>query len=161
MATRLSNRGAAGVSLSVGEATGALGDSVTVLPVLVGVGALTDVSLPHALLWFGVFQVAWGVVYGLPLSVEPMKALAGLAIAGTLSAGELAAGGLAAGGVLLAAGRAGALSRLARWIDGPVVRGVQLAVALVLARSAIELGRAEPALAVGTAAGGAVLAVAL
>ncbi|MFB6302169.1 MAG: putative sulfate/molybdate transporter [Haloferacaceae archaeon] len=161
MATRVSRRGESGVSFSLDEATGALGDSVTVLPILVALGALTDVSLPHALLWFGVFQVAWGVVYGLPLSVEPMKALAGLAIAGTLSFGELVAGGLAAGGVLVVAGRTGTLSRLAAWVGDPVVRGIQFAVALLLARSAVDLGLTAPAPAVATAAGAVLLVVLL
>ncbi|MFB6081125.1 MAG: molybdate transporter family protein [Haloferacaceae archaeon] len=161
MATTLSTLGESGISISLGEATGALGDSITVLPILVALGALTDLSLPRALLWFGVFQIVWGVVYGLPLSVEPMKALAGLAIAGTLSLGELAAAGLAAGAALLVAGRTGTLSRLAGRVGDPVVRGVQLAVALVLARSAVDLGLASPALAAGAAVGAGVLIVLL
>ncbi|MFB6304281.1 MAG: putative sulfate/molybdate transporter, partial [Haloferacaceae archaeon] len=161
MAYSPSNQGSRGVSFSVGEATGALGDSITVLPILVGLGALTEVSLAHALLWFGVFQVVWGVVYGLPLSVEPMKALAGLAIAGALTFGELVAGGLAAGVVLLVAGRTGLLSRVASRVGDPVVRGVQLAVALVLARSALDLALADPRLALAaTAAAGVVVALA-
>ncbi|SFK61102.1 Molybdate transporter of MFS superfamily protein [Halogranum rubrum] len=135
------------LQFSVGELTGALGDSVTVLPLVVALGALTPVSLPHVLLLFGVFQIVWGVVYGLPLSVEPMKALVGLTIAGTLTYPELAAAGLLAGGVLLAAGSTGVLGRLERYVGTPVVRGVQLAVALLLAKSGLELGVADPVLA--------------
>jgi len=78
---------------------GELGDSVTVLPLVVALGALTPVSLAHVLVGFGVFRIVWGVRYGLPVSVEPMKALVGLAIAGALSYGELVAAGLLAGGV--------------------------------------------------------------
>ena len=59
-----------------GEFTGAIGDSITVLPLVAAVGALTPASLPHVLTGFAVFQVVWGAVYGVPLSVEPMKALA-------------------------------------------------------------------------------------
>jgi hypothetical protein len=150
-----------GVSFSAGEATGALGDSVTVLPVVVALGALTPLSLPHVLVWFGIFQIVWGVTYGLPLSVEPMKALAGLAIAGAISYGELVAAGLVAGAVLLVAGRVGALSAVADRVGAPVVRGVQLAVALLLARSGLELAVGAPATAAGAAvlaAGAAVLA---
>ncbi|MEF8868173.1 MAG: putative sulfate/molybdate transporter, partial [Haloarculaceae archaeon] len=87
-----------GVEFTFGELTGAVGDSVTVLPLVVALGALTDASLAHVLLGFGVFQVVWGLRYGLPVSVEPMKALVGLAIAGTLAYGELVAAGLLAGG---------------------------------------------------------------
>ncbi|WP_423750809.1 putative sulfate/molybdate transporter [Salinirarus marinus] len=138
-----------GVEISSGEVTGAIGDSITVLPVVVALGALTPLSVPHVLLWFGVFQILWGVVYGLPLSVEPMKALAGLAIAGALSYGELVAAGLLAGAVLLLAGRTDALAHVERFVGDSVVRGVQLAVALVLAQAGVDLALADPALAVG------------
>jgi len=79
------------------ELTGALGDSVTVLPIVVAVGALTELSLARMLLGFGAFQIVWGLWYGLPVSVEPMKALAALAIGGALGAAELAVAGLLAG----------------------------------------------------------------
>ncbi|WP_224267915.1 putative sulfate/molybdate transporter [Haloprofundus salinisoli] len=130
-----------------GEVTGALGDSVTVLPIVVALGALTPMSLPHVLVAFGLFQLVWGLVYGLPLSVEPMKALAALAIAGALSYGELVAAGLVAGAVLLLAGRTSAISSVERYVGEPVVRGVQLAVALLLAQTGVELGLGNPALA--------------
>lgn len=147
MAISVESRGERELRFSVGELTGALGDSVTVLPLVVALGALTPVSLPHVLLLFGVFQIVWGVVYGLPLSVEPMKALAGLAIAGTISYPELAAAGLLAGGVLLLTGTTGALGRIEQYVGTPVIRGVQLAVALLLAQAGLELGVADPVLA--------------
>ncbi len=128
------------VELSGSEVTGALGDSITVLPLVVALGTLTRASLPHILLFFGLFQIVWGLRYGLPLSVEPMKALAGLAIAGTLSYDELVAAGLFAGVVLLVAGGTRTLSRAERYVGEPVVRGVQLAVALMLVRSGLSLG---------------------
>ncbi len=45
------------IELSAVEVTGAVGDSITVLPIVVAMAALTDVSLPHVLLAFGVFQI--------------------------------------------------------------------------------------------------------
>ena len=72
------------VERAVGEVGGAFGDSVTVLPVVVAVGALSSLSLSTALAGFAVFQVVWGLYYGVPVSVEPMKALAALAIAAAL-----------------------------------------------------------------------------
>lgn len=134
-------------AIGYGEITGAIGDSVTVLPLVVAIGLLTPASLPHLLAGFAIFQVVWGVGYGVPLSVEPMKALAGLAIAGSITHGGLVAAGLLAGGVLLFAGRMGALSQIESLIGEPVVRGVQFAVALVLAVAAVELIVDTPAVA--------------
>jgi hypothetical protein len=136
-----------GVEFTFGELTGAVGDSVTVLPLVVALGALTDASLAHVLLGFGVFQVVWGFRYGLPVSVEPMKALVGLAIAGTLAYGELVAAGLLAGVVLLFAGRAGLVGRVRSIVGRPVVRGVQLGVALLLARAGLDLAVGDPVVA--------------
>ncbi|MFC7227891.1 putative sulfate/molybdate transporter [Salinirubellus salinus] len=136
------------LDFSVGEVTGAVGDSVTVLPIVVALGALTDASLAHVLVGFAVFQAVWGLVYGLPLSVEPMKALAGLAIAGALSYGELLGAGLLAGAVLLAAGHLGLVGRVASVVGRPVVRGVQFAVALLLVEAGLGLSVEAPLVAV-------------
>jgi hypothetical protein len=135
------------MTFSQGEVTGAIGDTVTVLPIVVALAALTPISLPHTLLAFGVFQVIWGLWYGLPMSVEPMKALAALAIAGTLSYSEFLLAGLVSGAALLALGTGGGLARAERAIGRPVVRGVQLAVALLLARSGLDLALGDPTLA--------------
>jgi hypothetical protein len=145
MATVGSTEG--GFAFDYSEVTGAIGDSMTVLPLVVALGALTPASLPHLLGGFAVFQVIWGLYYGLPLSVEPMKALAGLAIAGAIGYGELVAAGLLAGGVLLVAGRTGAVSRVAAVVGEPVVRGVQFAVACLLVVAAADLVAAAPSVA--------------
>ncbi|QRV13907.1 putative sulfate/molybdate transporter [Haloterrigena salifodinae] len=144
-------RSGAGSALefSTSELTGALGDSVTVLPLLVALAATTSVSLPHVLVGFGVFQIVWGLYYGLPLSVEPMKALIGLAIVGTLTYAELAAAGLLAGGILLAVGKLGLVGRLQRVVGEPVIRGVQFAVALLLLEAAADLSAGNLPVAIG------------
>lgn len=127
------------LKFSFSEFTGALGDSVTVFPVVVAIAALTKLSLTHLLLGFAVFQIVWGLFYGLPVSVEPMKALAALVIAGTLTAGELAVAGLLAGVVLLVVGWTGMLRRVERYVGQPVIRGVQVAVALILLEIGVQL----------------------
>jgi len=129
------------------ELTGALGDSITVLPIVASLAALTDARLSLILLGFAVFQIVWGVRYGLPLSVEPMKALAALAIGGALTYGELATAGVLAGGILLVVGTTGALGRVEHLVPPVVVRGVQFAVALLLLRTAFDLARPAPLVA--------------
>ena len=143
----------------VGDLTGAVGDAVTVLPLVAAVGLLTPASLSHVLAGFAVFQFVWGIAYGVPLSVEPMKALAGLVVAGAITYGELVAAGLLAGGLLLVAGRAGLISRLAAIVGEPVIRGIQFAVACLLVVAAVDLVVASPAVAVVGVAVAAVVAV--
>lgn len=146
--------------LSVGEFAGAFGDSVTVLPIVIAVGTLSGYSLGTLLLGFGVFQVVWGLYYRAPISVEPMKALAALVIAGALTAGQLAAAGLLAGAVLLVAGGTRTLDRIERLVGVPVVRGIQLAVALVLAETGLQLGLEGVSMALAAVAVVVVVAIA-
>ena len=141
------SQGHRSVDFGPGSITGAIGDSVTVVPLVVALALLTDVSLPHALAAFGAFQIVWGVRYGLPVSVEPMKALAALAIAGALTYAELALAGVILGVVLLAIGLTGTLAYVERWIGEPVIRGVQFAVGLVLLETGIGLAVEDPAVA--------------
>lgn len=143
------NRHPTDFEFSIGEATGALGDSITVLPLIAAMAVLADLSLTWMLVWFGAFQIVWGLYYGVPLSVEPMKALAGLLLAGVLSTGEFLVAGLLAGGVLLGIGATDAIGRVEAYLSTAVVRGVQLAVALILIRTGVELGVAAPRLAAG------------
>lgn len=138
------------------ELTGAVGDAVTVLPIVVSVAVLTDLSLALMLAWFGLAQVAWGLYYGLPMSVEPMKALAALVISGALTAEEYLAAGLLAGVALLVVGATRALDRIDAYVGAPVVRGIQLGVALLLLETGVGLAAAD---LTSAAAGTAVAAV--
>lgn len=153
-------RGDTTVDLAWNEVTGAIGDSVTVLPLVVAVGVLTDLSLAVMLLWFGVFQIVWGLHYGVPISVEPMKALAALVVAGTITTGEFLLAGVLLGAVLLATGVSGTLGRVGRYIGRPVVRGIQFGVALVLLETGVRIGVADLQLA-GLAVGVALAPIAL
>lgn len=134
---------------SMGEVTGAIGDSVTVFPLVIAVATLTDLSLTHLLLGFAVFQVVWGLYYGLPMSVEPMKALTALVIAGTLTVNEFLVAGLLAGVALLLIGRFRVLTAVQAYIGQPVIRGIQLAVALLLLKTGVTLSVSNVAMAGG------------
>jgi hypothetical protein len=147
MGISVAYREEATLTISWTEVTGAIGDSITVLPIIVTVAVLSELSLATMLVWFGVFQVVWGLYYGVPVSVEPMKALAALVIAGTITTGELLVAGLFLSLVLLAVGATRSLTRLDRLIGSPVVRGVQFGVALVLLETGVRLGSGDLLLA--------------
>lgn len=147
MGISFSDRENVAVDFTWNEVTGAVGDSVTVLPIVVAVAVLTDLSLAAMLVWFGIFQVVWGLYYGVPVSVEPMKALSALVIAGAVTTEELLLAGVLLGVVLLGIGTTGTIARVERYIGNPVVRGVQFGVALVLLETGLHLGVSDPQLA--------------
>ncbi|WP_439643653.1 putative sulfate/molybdate transporter [Gemmatimonas sp.] len=114
------------------EFAGAFGDLGTDLPLLVGVVLATGMDAPAAFVAFGLLQIASGVVYRLPMPVQPLKAMAAIAIAGKIAPTLLAAGGLIVGVVMLILANTGALAWLARTVPKPVVRGIQVGLGLQL-----------------------------
>ena len=63
------------------ELAGAFGDIGTDLPLVVGVILAAKLDSASALIMFGAMQVLTGLVYGMPMAVQPLKAMAALVIA--------------------------------------------------------------------------------
>lgn len=114
------------------EAAGALGDLGTFIPLLVGMVHQCGLQLGPALLSAGVMNVVTGLLFRVPMAVQPMKAIAAVAIAEGLNESQIIAAGLCTGGVILLLGVTGLISWVNRVIPGSVVRGVQLALGLKL-----------------------------
>jgi len=62
-------------TLSWNEASGALGDLGTFLPLTLGMAAYGVISLPAALFWAGTFNVITGFLWDSPMPVQPMKTI--------------------------------------------------------------------------------------
>lgn len=121
------------------ELAGAFGDIGTSLPIIVGILLATGMNPVGVLTAFGLAQIATGLLYGLPMPVQPLKAMAVVVIAGQASGPLLQLAGLMIGGVMLILSASGALNWLSRAIPLCVVRGVQTGLGLALARVATKL----------------------
>lgn len=119
------------------ELAGAFGDIGTDLPLLVGVIIATGLDPTTTFVVYGVLQILSGLVYRMPMPVQPLKAMAAIAIAGGVSAPLLAAGGFLVGAVMLLLALSGGLTLIARVVPKPVVRGIQLGLGLQLAQLAL------------------------
>ena len=119
------------------ELSGAFGDIGTDLPLLVGVIIATGLDPTTTFVVYGVLQILSGLVYRMPMPVQPLKAMAAIAIAGGVSAPMLAAGGLLVGAVMLALALSGGLTWIAGVVPKPIVRGIQLGLGLQLAQLAL------------------------
>lgn len=143
------------------ELAGSVGDLGTDLPLIVGMILTAGLDPASVLITFGAFQILTGVAYGLPMPMQPLKAMAALVIAGGATAGQLYGGGLAIGVVMLVLSLRGGLTWLARAIPKPVVRGIQVGLGLTLANIALKNFLPDAGLAAtvkGTPAGAAVVA---
>lgn len=119
------------------ELAGAFGDIGTDLPLLVGVIIATGLDPTTTFCVYGALQIMSGLVYRLPMPVQPLKAMAAIAIAGAVSAPLLAAGGLIVGAVMLVLALSGGLTLIARLVPKPIVRGIQVGLGLQLAQLAL------------------------
>ncbi|GAB2461555.1 hypothetical protein GCM10011375_12800 [Hymenobacter qilianensis] len=120
------------------ELAGAFGDLGTDLPLLIGIIAASNVDSASVLIMFGLMQLFSGFWYGLPMPVQPLKAFAALVIAQKLPGNVIFGGGLAIGVVMFLLSVLGLIDGLARLVPKPVVRGIQLGLALQLASLALK-----------------------
>lgn len=119
------------------ELSGAFGDLGTSLPLMVGMIVAARLDATSVLVVFGALQILTGLVYRMPMPVQPLKAVAALVIAQHVSAETLYGGGLAIGILMLVLAATGLLDWLARVVPHVVVRGVQCGLGLQLARIAV------------------------
>jgi sulfate permease, SulP family len=121
------------------ELAGGLGDAGLLIPLAVAMITLNGINATAAFVLVGAAYVGTALYFRVPVPVQPLKAFAAAAIALDLGPEVIAAGALlmaAAMGVLAASGLAGWLAARFPLV---LVRGIQAAVALLLAKAAIEL----------------------
>ncbi|CCF32204.1 sulfate transporter [Colletotrichum higginsianum] len=120
------------------EISGALGDLGTLLPLMIALAVQRSIYLDSTLVFSGIFNVVTGAVFGIPLPVQPMKAIAAAAISrseyGNIQT-VMAAGQWVSLAVLVMS-----LTGLIRWVTRnvpvPVVKGIQLGAGLSLVMAA-------------------------
>ena len=116
----------------VSEISGSLGDLGTFLPVTIALSVNGTVSLSSTLIFSGIFNMLTGAFFGVPLPVQPMKAIAAVAIARSFSHGEIIAAGIFVGVCILVFSVTGLLQWFADVIPIPVVKGIQVGAGLSL-----------------------------
>lgn len=112
------------------ELSGAFGDIGTDLPLIAALIIVSHLSSANVLIMFGLMQIATGIYYGMPMSVQPLKAVAVIAIAQQLSGNIILGAGLAIGIAMLLFTVTGLINWIARVIPECVVRGIQFGLGI-------------------------------
>jgi hypothetical protein len=120
------------------ELAGSFGDIGTDLPLIVGMIQAVNLDSASVFIMFGLMQVAAGLFYGLPMPMQPLKAMAVLVITQKVSGEILFGGGLAIAFTMILLTITGALNWLTRVIPLCVVRGIQFGLGLSLASLALK-----------------------
>lgn len=135
----MTDRGKTRLRFDRHELAGAFGDIGTDLPLIAGILLATGLEPAGVFIAFGLAQVASGVLYGLPMPVQPLKAMAVVVIAGQATGAQLQLAGLMIGALMLVLAYSGLLDRLQNLIPVLVVRGIQAGLGLALARTSLGL----------------------
>lgn len=120
------------------ELSGAFGDIGTDFPLIVGMILASGLDTASVLIMFGTMQIVTAFTYGLPMPVQPLKAVAVLVIAQKLSGNIIYGAGLAIGITMLFLTVTGLVDWLARVIPKSVIRGIQFGLGLKLASVALK-----------------------
>lgn len=121
------------------EVSGSLGDLGTLLPLAVGYFVVCDLPPAGLLVVMGLANIASGILYRLPMPIEPMKVIAAAAIAQQWTPSMVYASGFSMGIVWLVFAATGAAAWVARVTPEAVVRGIQVTLGVLLAVEAFKM----------------------
>ncbi|WP_373500355.1 putative sulfate/molybdate transporter [Desulfococcus sp.] len=123
------------------ELAGAFGDLGTMLPIVIAMILINGLSPTTVFLAFGLFYLLSGFYYGLPVPVQPLKAVGAIAIAypAIITESVIGASGIIFGALLLVLSLTGLVDRIAKLFSQAVVRGIQLTLGLIFLKKGIEL----------------------
>ncbi len=133
------------------ELSGSLGDLGTLFPLVVALVTVNGLDATAVLAGVGVAYMAAGLYFKIPLSVQPLKSMSAVAIALSLSGEQLRTAGLLFGLIVLALSLTPLPRLIGKLFSRPIIRGIQLAVGLLLVTSAVRLLGAQPEAAAGMA----------
>lgn len=121
------------------ELAGSMGDFGTLFPLAIGYMVVCGLNPAGLLVMMGLANITTGLVYRLPMPIEPMKVLAVVAIAQRWSPSMVYASGFAMGVIWLLFAVTGLMDGIARVTPRSVIRGIQIALGLLLAVEAFKM----------------------
>lgn len=121
------------------ELAGSMGDFGTLFPLVIGYIAVCGVHPAGILVMLGLANIATGLVYRLPMPIEPMKVIAVVAIAQQWSPSLVYAAAFGMGVVWLLFAITGAINWLGVVTPHSVIRGIQVALGVLLLTEALKM----------------------
>ena len=121
------------------EVSGSFGDIGTLLPILIALTQTGAISLSSTLVFSGLANIITGLAFGIPLPVQPMKAIAAVALAQNFNQAEIASAGIFVAAAVGFLSITGLIHWFTERIPIPVVKGIQVGTGLSLIVSAGNL----------------------
>lgn len=122
------------------EISGSVGDLGTFIPVVIALSMVNGMDLGTTLFFSGFFNIVTGILFGLPMPVQPMRSIAAAAIDPTkpFSIPEMMAAGLSVSFVLVFLAISGLMGFVNWLVPMSVVRGIQMAQGMSFGITAVK-----------------------
>jgi len=120
------------------ELAGSMGDFGTLFPLAIGYIVVNGLNPAGFLVMLGVTNIVIGLVYRIPMPLQPMKVLAVVAITQKWSPSMIYASGFAMGVIWLIFGITNFVGWISKITPQSVVRGIQVALGAMLAIEAVK-----------------------
>lgn len=120
------------------EFSGAFGDIGTDLPLIIGMILASGLDSASVLITYGLMQLLTAIIYGIPMPVQPLKAVAMIVITQKIAPSIIYGGGLAIGVLMLFLSLTGLIDLIAKYIPKVVVRGIQFGLGIQLSLVALK-----------------------
>lgn len=114
------------------EISGSVGDLGTLLPIMIALAENESISLSSTLVFGGLANILTGLFFGIPLPVQPMKAIAAVVLSNKFDKAETASAGLFVAAIIGFFSVTGLLRWFTKKIPIPVIKGIQMGVGLSL-----------------------------
>lgn len=122
-----------------GEMSGAIGDLGITLPLAFALAHTSGIPIVRILLLWGLAYVGTGLYYRVPVSVQPLKAMAVIAIGLGLGGAVLSTAAVGYGLLFVLLAATGLTRRLDRLFSRALVRGIQLGIGIMLLKKSLTL----------------------
>lgn len=121
------------------ELSGAMGDFGTLIPLMAGYIVVCGLDPAALFITVGLVSIITGAVFKLPIPIEPMKVIAVVAIAQAWSPSMVYASGFVMGIIWIILSISGFIEIISRYTPKPVIRGIQVALGIMLIMQAFNL----------------------
>ena len=124
------------------EASGAVGDLGTFLPILVGLTVRCDLDVGTTLVFTGMYNLATACVFDVPMPLQPMKTIAAVALSdenGGFTMPIVVAAGIFVSVVVLTLGATGMMDKFNAVTPRGVIKGMQLGLGMSLCAKGYDL----------------------
>ena len=134
------------IEFNLRELAGSMGDFGTLFPLAIGYVAVNGLNPAGLFIMLGLTNIALGLIYRLPMPLQPKKVIAVAAIAQQWPPSLIYASGFGLGLIWFMLILTGLLRKIIEITPVFVVRGIQLALGIMLAWQALRMMRPVPLL---------------